>query len=60
MEEEEPKKPSNYQIGSDLADMSVDELLELAAELKQEAARLEAEAKAKRSSIDAASALFQN
>ena len=58
MDDNEPKKPIQYQIGQDLSDMSVDELNALRLTLKEEISRIEDAANAKSSHLNAAEALF--
>lgn len=58
MNEDEPKKQPPFQIGQDISDLSVDELQELAALLRDEIGRLESAAKDRAQSLSAADALF--
>jgi len=59
MEDDEAKKPLQFQIGQDLSDFSVDELNETIVALKEEIARLEEIVGAKSSHLNAAEALFK-
>ena len=60
MEEDLPKKPKSFVLGSDLERHSIDELAALKAELERELARVQ-EALAKRQSVRAAAeALFRS
>lgn len=58
-DEEDVKKVPVHEIGQDLSQLSVDELLERIEMLKQEIARLEAEAGSKDASKNAAEAFFK-
>lgn len=58
-DEEPRKKPRVHEIGQDLALLSVGEIGERIAQLKQEIARLEAELAAKGSAKAGAEALFK-
>jgi uncharacterized small protein (DUF1192 family) len=58
--DDEPKKPaSRHEIGQDLSLLSVSELSERIALLREEIARLEAELNAKGATKNAAEALFR-
>jgi uncharacterized small protein (DUF1192 family) len=60
MEEEPIRRPKNvHEIGSDLSLLSVGELRERINALKEEIARLEAVARSKESSKDAAGTFFK-
>lgn len=59
-DEEDVKKTPVHEIGQDLSLLSVDELSERVAILKQEIARLEAEAESKGASKNAAEAFFKS
>jgi len=54
-----PKKPKSYELGQDLAKLSLGELHELVDDLKAEIARVEAAANAKQASKNAADAAFK-
>jgi uncharacterized small protein (DUF1192 family) len=54
-----PKKPKGYELGQDLAKLSVGELRELVDALKTEIARVEEMAAAKEASKNAADAAFK-
>jgi uncharacterized small protein (DUF1192 family) len=54
-----PKKKISHEIGQDLSPLSVTELGERIALLKEEIARLEAEVASKRASQNAANAFFK-
>ncbi|RUU02410.1 DUF1192 domain-containing protein [Mesorhizobium sp. USDA-HM6] len=58
-DDEPKKKPRPHEIGQDLSLLSVDELSERIALLREEIARLEAERAAKGSTKSAAEALFR-
>ncbi len=58
-EEERPKKKIAHEVGEDLSRLSLDELAARVAVLRDEIARLEAAAQAKRSSAEVASAFFK-
>jgi uncharacterized small protein (DUF1192 family) len=58
-EDEAPRKKLVHEIGQDLALLSVEELHERIALLRQEIARLEEAAASKRASLTAASAFFK-
>lgn len=58
-EDDQPKKKSSHEIGSDLSMLSVDELKMRIGFLKAEIERLEAEIAAKSSSRNAAEGLFR-
>ncbi|MFQ5625778.1 MAG: DUF1192 domain-containing protein [Methyloligellaceae bacterium] len=60
IEELEPKKKKDFEIGCDLANHSIDELKELVERLGNEIARLEDEIRAKESSRDAADSVFKS
>lgn len=60
MEELEPRKPTEFELGGDLSKLSIDELKALTVRLKGEVARIEQEIKAKESSRDAASSVFKS
>ena len=55
----EPKKPKAYELGQDLAKLSVGELKALIETLKAEIGRVEATLAAKESSRSAADAVFK-
>lgn len=59
-DENEPRKKISHEIGQDLSLLSVFELNERVALLKEEIARLEAAAKAKASAKNAADAFFKS
>ncbi len=59
IDDEPKKKARRYEIGQDLSALSVGELGERIAELKDEIARLEVEMKAKGAVKSAADALFR-
>jgi uncharacterized small protein (DUF1192 family) len=54
-----PKKPKAYELGQDLAKLSIGELKALVETLKAEIGRVEAAAAAKESSRNAADAAFK-
>jgi uncharacterized small protein (DUF1192 family) len=56
----EPKKAKPYELGQDLAKLSVGELKALIETLKAEIARVEATLAAKQSSLSAADAVFKH
>lgn len=56
----EPRKTDDFQIGGDLSKLSVDELKTLASTLADEIKRIEDELKSKESSRDAADAVFKS
>ena len=58
-DEDRPKKKLAHEIGQDLALLSVEELQERIALLRDEIARLEQAAAAKRASLDAANTFFK-
>ncbi|WP_192257596.1 DUF1192 domain-containing protein [Mesorhizobium silamurunense] len=58
-DDEPKKKPRPHEIGQDLSLLSVDELSERIALLREEIARLEAERAAKGTTKSAAEALFR-
>lgn len=58
-DEDQPKKKLAHEIGSDLSLLSVDELTQRIALLKEEIARLEAERERKSASRSAAESLFR-
>jgi uncharacterized small protein (DUF1192 family) len=58
-DEEAPRKKRIHEIGQDLSLLSVDELSERIAQLKDEIRRLEAERAAKDATRSAADALFR-
>jgi len=57
--DEAPKKKVSHEMGQDLSLLSLDELAERVALLKEEAARLEAEMARKRASKSAADQFFK-
>jgi len=57
--DELPKKKVTHEVGQDLSLLSVGELAERIGQLKDEIARLEAEAVRKRASQSAAAAVFK-
>jgi len=59
IEELEPKKKKDFEIGCDLSNHSIDELKELVETLGNEIARIEDEIRAKESSRDAADSVFK-
>ena len=59
IEELEPKKKKDFEIGCDLSNHSIDELTELVETLGNEIARLKDEIRAKESSRDAADSVFK-
>ncbi|WP_157020351.1 DUF1192 domain-containing protein [Mesorhizobium xinjiangense] len=59
LDEEPNKRPTVHQVGQDLGLLSVEELRERVAMLRQEIARLEVELEAKGSTKAAAEALFR-
>ncbi|MEM7289624.1 MAG: DUF1192 domain-containing protein [Pseudomonadota bacterium] len=59
LEEEQTKKKSQFEVGMDLSDLSVDELHEMAEILRQEISRLNLAAKEKADHLSAADALFK-
>jgi uncharacterized small protein (DUF1192 family) len=59
LEELEPRKRKDFEIGDDLSGFSLEELQELVAMLKNEIARIEAELEAKQSSREAADSIFK-
>lgn len=59
MDEELPKKATGYEIGQDLALLSIEEIEETIGELKLEIERLEAAAREKSGHMSAAEALFK-
>ena len=60
LEELEPRKKKDFEIGGDLSTLSVDELKDLAATLKGEIARIEEAIRAKQSSRTAADSVFKS
>ncbi|AHK42358.1 DUF1192 family protein [Ensifer sp. T173] len=58
-DEDQPKKKLAHEIGSDLSLLSVDELTQRIALLKEEIARLESERERKSASRSAAEGLFR-
>lgn len=58
MDEEDVKKKKSYEIGQNLEELSVDELNETVASLKEEITRLEAASAAKSEHLSVAEALF--
>lgn len=58
-DEDQPKKKLAHEIGSDLSLLSVDELTQRIALLKEEITRLEAERERKSASRSAAEGLFR-
>lgn len=60
LEELEPRKRKDFEIGGDLSGFSVEELKELVAVLQNEIARIEAELAEKQSSRDAADSIFKS
>ncbi len=59
MDEDEPRKKPNYEIGQMLDPLSVDELEEVVSVLSQEIERLKAEIDRKKSDLSAAESLFK-
>ena len=60
MDDLEPRKTGDFQIGGDLSKLSVDELKALASMLADEIRGIENELKSKESSSRAAAALFKS
>ncbi len=60
MEELEPRKSRDFEIGQDLSKLSVEELKALAQTLREEIARIEATVRAKESSRAAADSVFKS
>jgi uncharacterized small protein (DUF1192 family) len=58
-DDDRPKKKITHEIGQDLSLLSVEELTERIALLKEEIARLEEAARKKRASKDAANSFFK-
>ncbi|OHV75425.1 DUF1192 domain-containing protein [Ensifer sp. LCM 4579] len=58
-DDDQPKKKTVHEIGSDLSQLSVDELTARIAQLSEEIARLEAERTRKSASRSAAEGLFR-
>ena len=59
IEDLEPKKPKDHEVGADLSKLSVGELKELIETLKAEIARVEQILAAKQSSKSAAESIFK-
>ena len=59
-DEDEKPRPPGHTIGDDLSRLSVGDLEELAAALRAEADRVDAERKSKKGAIGGAAALFRN
>ncbi|MGB7433308.1 MAG: DUF1192 domain-containing protein [Ahrensia sp.] len=59
MNEDEPKKQPAFQVGQDITELSVDELHDLVAVLRDEISRLETAATERAKSLSAADALFR-
>jgi uncharacterized small protein (DUF1192 family) len=59
LEDLEPKKAKNHEVGADLSKLSVGELQELIETLKSEIARVEQTLTAKQSSKNAAESVFK-
>lgn len=59
LEELEPRKRKDFEIGGDLSGFSVEELQELVATLRGEIARIEEELAEKQSSREAADSIFK-
>ena len=55
-----PKKPEDYEIGSDLSEWSVDELKALISKLESEIRRVNTEIKSKESIKNSADSVFKN
>ena len=60
LEELEPRKTADYEIGGDLSKFSIEELAALAAKLAEEIARIEEALRAKESSRAAADDVFKS
>lgn len=60
LEELEPRKSKDHQIGGDLSNLSIEELKELIATLTSEIARIEEAVRAKESSMSAADSVFKS
>ena len=60
MEELEPRKSKDFEIGIDLSNHSIEELKELAETLAGEISRIEEAIKAKESSRNAADSVFKS
>jgi len=60
MDDLEPRKTGDFQIGGDLSKLSVDELKNLASALAGEIRRIETEIAAKESTRSAADAFFKS
>ena len=58
-DEDAPKKKLKHEIGEDLSALSLDELAERIALLKDEIARIEAAISAKKASADVAASFFK-
>ena len=59
-DEDDKPRPPGYRLGDDLSRLSVGELEELAARLRAEAGRVEAERERKQGAIGGAAALFKS
>ena len=60
MDELEPRKPTEFELGGDLSKISIEELKELTERLRAEIDRIEQEIKTKESSRDAAASVFKS
>ena len=59
IEDLEPRKKTNFEIGCDLSSHSIEELIELIETLGDEISRIEVAVKSKESSRDAADSVFK-
>ncbi|MCG8560262.1 MAG: DUF1192 domain-containing protein [Hyphomicrobiales bacterium] len=59
LEELEPRKSKDYEIGGDLSNLSIEELKALVAKLTSEIVRIEDAVRAKESSMSAADSVFK-
>ena len=60
LEDFEPKRPANHEIGADLSTLSVSELEDLIEKLKTEISRIRTALSEKTVSLSAADSLFKN
>ena len=59
-DEDEKPRPPGYRLGDDLSRLSVGDLEDLAAALRSEADRVDAERERKKGALGGAAALFKN
>ena len=59
-DEDEKPRPPGYRLGDDLSRLSVGDLEDLAAALRSEAHRVDAERERKKGALGGAAALFKN